>query len=140
MESIERKVFSKLYGKPCWNAKRGWGTFITFDFGKPHLNVYKPYNVSETFRGKKLRYKSRQAYVRGDWHLWIHCAGWQINNQGEKLARWTSSNERINKALRILDGQALSKITIDLKKIETIFDFDLGFLGFWNSFFISVFV
>jgi hypothetical protein len=33
------KVFKGILGKPCWDVKPGHGSFLTMEFGKPHLEV-----------------------------------------------------------------------------------------------------
>src|SRR4029450_2184389 len=31
-----------LHGLPCWNVRRGFASFMTFEFGNPHLDVMEP--------------------------------------------------------------------------------------------------
>jgi hypothetical protein len=43
---IER-VVRRLYGKPCWGVKPGFGSFLTLEFGKPNLEVREPVVASK---------------------------------------------------------------------------------------------
>ncbi len=54
-----RDSFSPLYGMPCWNAKHGHGSFITFEFGEPHLEIHEPRepNIPVSPAVEKLLYK-----------------------------------------------------------------------------------
>lgn len=35
-------VFAPLIGLPAWNVQKGQGSFLTFDFGAPHLSITEP--------------------------------------------------------------------------------------------------
>src|ERR1700730_15266743 len=41
-DAIFDRIFKMLYGKPCWNVKPGYGSFLTLEFGKPHLQIHEP--------------------------------------------------------------------------------------------------
>ena len=45
--SIINDIFQPLYGKPCWQVKQGYGSFLTFEFGEPHLHIREPRQVSD---------------------------------------------------------------------------------------------
>jgi hypothetical protein len=116
-----QQIFKKLYGKPSWNVQRGWGSFITFDFGKPRLEVLK-----KVFKpGKRRKYPQRYAYIHGEWHLWIYCCDWVIRQDGRKVGDSTS-NEKIDRGCLVLGGQYLTKVVVNPKNWQTDFYFDLG--------------
>ena len=46
-----QKILAGLCRHPCWNVHHGHGSFITFEFGKPHLKVIK---FSEQARKRAL--------------------------------------------------------------------------------------
>jgi hypothetical protein len=35
--------FAKVYGRPAWRAQVGYGKFLTFEFGNPHLEISGPH-------------------------------------------------------------------------------------------------
>jgi hypothetical protein len=60
-EKLLQKIFKKLYGKPSWNVHRGYGSFVTFEFGKPKLEVLKNFlsqRLGENTRADMLTLKA----------------------------------------------------------------------------------
>ncbi len=119
------RCFRKLYGKPCWNTKSGYGSFITLEFGEPHLVVREPRNSAT--KSKKVRnlFARRLVTVRGDWHLWIYCCNWYVYSR-RKLVGDSSSVKATQKAIRFLDGQALVGASFSFRGCRSVFEFDLG--------------
>ena len=76
-----------LLHQPCWGAKRGHGSFLTFEFGAP--------------QGR-----------HGEWHLWITGCVWLIARRVELLAHAESPDELVDEALAALEGRALSSVTL----------------------------
>jgi hypothetical protein len=121
-------TFRPLYGHPCWNARKGYGSFLTFEFAQPHLEVSDrvregPFAFSARVR-RTLR--SRLVYPRGDWHLWIYCCAWSIAVDGWRAAHSESSDRRIGRAVAALNGQALTRVSVNPADSSTVFEFDLG--------------
>ena len=126
LDPIFRRVFRRLYGLPCWNVKGGYGGFLTFEFGQPHLHVDEPHEPrgEVSLRMRRL-FAHRHVYVRGDWHLWIYCCDWFVYESG-KLVGECSSKSRIQRAAWALDGQKLIAVSIIPRGTHSIFEFDLG--------------
>ena len=124
---VFESVFRKLYGKPCWSVKQGHGSFLTFEFGKPHLVIREPI-VASVEASKKVRENlaRRGAHARGDWHLWIYCCAWEIFSNGKEIAHHESHDSRIMRAANILNGQRLTQVSILPPGLKCIFEFDLG--------------
>jgi hypothetical protein len=118
--------FRKLLGKPCWGVTRGWGSFLTLEFGEPHLEIYEP--RESTSKSKKIREAAarRLAYVRGDWHLWIYCCAWTVSDGSGRLVGNSSTKKSIDRAARFLNGQALSSGALISRGMRTVLEFDLG--------------
>ena len=110
-----------LLGLPCWNVQRGHGSFLTFEFGEPHLKVGEPHRRPA---GARVGGLTRPAFVHGDWHLWVYCCHWEASYGGEVLAHSESVDEEIDVAARALNGQALTCVALD--GTLATFDFDLG--------------
>jgi len=117
-------IFAKLYGVPCWNVQQGWGSFITFEFGTPTLEIGK---VIERSPNEGPRSHARRLVKpRGEWCLWIYCCGWQIAQDGNVLAANESTRDCIAGACNTLNGQALTTFTCKASKGRSRFSFDLG--------------
>jgi hypothetical protein len=119
-------VFKPLIGKPCWQVKQGYGSFLTFEFSEPRLHIQEPREASKQASEKlRKRWARRRIYVHGDWHLWVYICDWRILLHGKELANSSSTRKVIEKALLEIDGQALSSVTI-AKSYVCLFEFDLG--------------
>ncbi len=118
--------FAKLVGLPCWQVERGQGSFLTMEFGKPHLRVREPTTPRRRVSAR-IRETLMRRFVRpqGEWCFWVYCADWQFRMKG-KLAGDSSSKRAIERAIRAMDGQILTGISLYHKKRQTVLHFDLG--------------
>lgn len=122
---VER-VFAPLRDLPCWNVRRGQGSFLTFEFGAPRLVVREPITTSRDVSPRVRRGLARRhVYTAGEWHLWIYCCLWQVRDQRRLIGDWTS-RQRIDRAATFLDGQKLISVSIASRGVRTVFEFDLG--------------
>ena len=126
-ENPAELVFQRLYGQPCWNAKSGYGGFLTMEFGKPSLRISD--SSWPAMPGEAEGRARRVVRARGQWHLWIHSCAWQVFT-GEKRVGHSnlrgSSKLPIERAARELDGQKLVQVTVGPHGATTVFEFDLG--------------
>ena len=76
--------------------------------------------------GAPAKAMRRSAFVRGDWHLWIYQCAWTLALSSAQLAHSESDETTIRRALRVLNGQVLTRIQIDPDDGRTEFAFDLG--------------
>src|ERR1017187_8707670 len=84
--SVFEKAFRSIYGKSCWDVKPGYGSFLTFEFGQPHLVVREPIAASTSAPAKVREALARsQVYPRGEWHLWIYCCDWEVFSKGKPI-------------------------------------------------------
>jgi hypothetical protein len=120
------RVFRRIYGKPCWHVSGGYGSFLTFEFGTPHLEVREPI---PTIKGSTAIVRAalarRSVGVLGDWHLWIYCCEWEVFCRGKRVGD-SSTKTKIRRAIDFLDGQKLTQFSISPRKVECLFRFDLG--------------
>ena len=122
MKQTLDRIVSGLRLKPCWNVQKGHGSFITFEFGKPRLDIVE-------HRSNELGSEvvvGRCARVHGDWHLWIYCCGWRYSEAKQVVGRWYSPRKLVDRACARLRGQILTDISINREKTQTVFSFDLG--------------
>lgn len=52
-------AFRPLYGLPCWNVRPGQGSFLTLEFGTPHLEIIEPREARHTTSPRIRRGRSR---------------------------------------------------------------------------------
>jgi hypothetical protein len=123
---IFESVFSKIYGKPCWGVKQGHASFLTFEFGKPHIVIREPIVASKNASSKvRESLARRRVYSRGQWHLWIYCCDWEALFRGKRV-RSSSTDAKIGQAADFLNGQKLVRFSILPRKLQCVFEFDLG--------------
>ncbi len=128
--SVIEKVFTPLYGKPCWNVGHGWGSFLTLEFGSPRLLIDEPEEAQPDWSPSMRKHHARRRIrVGGEWHLWIYCCEWSVCT-GDKLvgdsALESSSKRRIARGAKELDGQKLLQVEVAPSRGSSIFTFDLG--------------
>jgi len=104
-------AFDAISGLPSWAVQRGWGSFVTFEFGSPHVISHKVNEFPFRVDGEALRVPRRLTYAKGDWHLWIYCCNWSLTWRGRQLAESESSKSDIDAALTIVNGQALTSVS-----------------------------
>jgi hypothetical protein len=125
MRRIQR-ITAALRGKPSWAVKKGFGTFLTFEFGEPRLVIREPVTDSKAHSLKVRRMlKRRHVHVAGEWHLWVYMCDWRVLSD-ERVVGDSSSTRRITRAAKFLNGQALIDIILARRGARTTFLFDLG--------------
>lgn len=107
-EDIEQitEIFKPLLGREAWSVKLGIGSFLTMEFGNP---------ISISANDK-----------RGEWYLWIYCAGWYLENPNGVFIGSEDSRDILGKEVRVLEGHKLENILISTVAFETKFFFDNG--------------
>jgi hypothetical protein len=104
------RIFGSMYGLPSWRVEQGHGSFITLEFGEPHVDVGEV--AARSFRfpdGETASLARRSARVHGEWHLWIYMCGWSISVEDRELAHFESDRAAVARALGVLNGQALTR-------------------------------
>ena len=82
-------VLHALEGATCWQAKRGYGTFITFDLGAC-VTKHGPWGAIES----------------GEFHLWIYFAEWNLKADGRRVG-WRNTPEKIDRVLARFIGRTI---------------------------------
>jgi hypothetical protein len=118
-----RELLQQLVGQLVWLAKRGHGTFITIEFGEPHLVVREPIkSKSEMPRVVRLLAR-RQVFIHGDLSLFIQDSRWSISTKDRTVGLDTSETE-VAEMLRDVDGQRVT--AVNFAEADTTLEFDLG--------------
>lgn len=126
IDPVFESVFRRVYGKPCWHVSQGVGTFLTLEFGNPHLHIIEP-TVAKGRVSERVRQNltSRRVFVNGDWHLWIYCCNWEVRLRDKPIGG-SSLPSSIQRAASLLDGQKLLRFSMAPKTSRCVFEFDLG--------------
>jgi hypothetical protein len=125
MNQVER-VFARVVGRPCWGVRRGHGSFITLEFGRPRLHVREPIQAQMVTSLRVQRNLARRiVHIHGQWHLWIYGCEWSLRVKGRVVGDWTTKR-RIDRAVHALDGQRLLAVKVSARGARTSFIFDLG--------------
>jgi hypothetical protein len=121
------EAFRHLLGQLAWSVCKGHGSFLTFEFGKPHITIREPVatspGTSETVRKNLAR---RRVFITGDWRLWIQNAHWEIETRYEKVNSDTFDAINLQDTLKELDGQRLVSISFCSGDGSCVLVFDLG--------------
>jgi len=104
-----------------WSTSLGIGTYLTMEFGQPHLTVREPMTarMGATERVRDLLSR-RKVSIVGDWTLWIQEADWLVCQSGRCVG---VNDPDLRTFLDCLNGQRLMNARFD-EHLEL--EFDLG--------------
>jgi hypothetical protein len=120
-------IFEPLVHLECWNVRRGVGSFITFEFGEPRLEIREPKAKSRmTNDPLAVAHSRRLVTVVGRYHFWVQYCDWVLSSDGLKLASSSSSEYQIEQSLARIDGQKLLHVRLDAASGTFEMKFDLG--------------
>ena len=116
---ILSEYLGSLRDLPCWGVRHGFGSFLTFNFGEPHLNIREANPTA-----KLASRKRRRVRVRGEFYIWIEQCEWYILVNGKEVAWSESDDATISKAVYQLDSQKLQRILLDFEHGAASFIFE----------------
>jgi len=125
MNIIERS-FSPIFGKPCWGIVYDRQTNLAMNFGRPNLRVREPYTTKSKSKFIRTHAARRTVTIRGQWWLWIFCAYWRVYKNDQFVGGYSSSFRKGEKAVHVIEGQKLLRVSANAKTGATRFVFDLG--------------
>ena len=122
------EVFRPIIGKWVWQVRRGFGSFLTMEFGEPHLEVRQPRTLSgdDVSDRVKRNFQKRRVSIVGQWHLWVQYCDWSITTTDAKVSNRETDTMKIDSCLEELDGQALVAVVEDAACATCTLRFDLG--------------
>lgn len=134
MEQIKH-LFAPLVGQLVWQVRRGVGTFLTLEFGMPHLSIREPIVPSSDSPPRVRRNLMRRGvFVTGDWHLWVQYSDWMLSTSTGVLNSENHPGSPLDECLRDLDGQRFLSVDGGNMEGSCAFRFDLGgLLEIWPS-------
>jgi hypothetical protein len=122
-----KTLFKPLIGEIAWLVRRGHGSFLTLEFGAPHLVVREPIVARRSASARVKRLLARRGvHVTGDWHLWVQYGEWTLTTAGGTLASHHRAGTYRDQCLDDLDGQRLISVTSGRARYSCTFRFDLG--------------
>lgn len=122
-----REFFIPFIGQMVWQVRRGHGSFLTMEFGMPHLAVREPMTARlDSSEKAKRNLQRRHATVTGDWHFWIQYGDWRISTSHGVLTSQHPPGSEFDECLLDLDGQKLSSVEPGNAEASCAFSFDLG--------------
>lgn len=127
--------FTPLVGELAWHVRRGVGTFLTMEFGAPHLRTREPIGPRDISEPRVVRrLKNRLVHIVGDWHLWIQHAEWKLRTSHGQLNSNDDIGTTADAVLSDLDGQKLiaAKTLADGTRWHLMFDLG-GELEIWPA-------
>lgn len=121
---IVTNIFTPLIGQVAWKIQRGYGSFMTMEFGRPHLEINNP---SKPRPGVQLSeaMKRRRVFPSGEWHLWVQDSDWKASAFG-KSCNCMDAPDKVDAVLKGMDGQKLVSAGIKNKGKILVLSFDLG--------------
>jgi hypothetical protein len=123
MDKEIKELLQQIVGELVWAAKRGHGTFITMEFGAPHLVVREPIKSTSTAPRVVRLLARRQVSIRGEFSLFIQDSRWSISTK-DRTVGLDSRESVVREVLQDLDGQRVSAVSF--ASADTILEFDLG--------------
>ncbi len=119
-------ALAPLFGKPCWGVKQGYSTYLTFEFGQPHLEIREPKQPRAKSARVRRLFARRRVSVYGEWRLWLYICNWALF-QGERCRATANSTRRQTlAATNDIDGQAITDVQVTPDLRHATFSFDLG--------------
>lgn len=119
-------LFRPLIGQLVWNVRGGYGSFLTLEFGKPHMSVREPTGPNPESDARVQRnLRRRHVSILGDWHLFIQYCDWKISVADGSLDS-QSIGTSPDECLIDLDGQRLVSLEGASLPNSWKFQFDLG--------------
>lgn len=119
--SLFREYFGQLKGLPCWGASAEFGTWLSLNFGRPHIRVREGNPKAESERQRR-----RHVYVNGDFLLWFEMGEWEYFENGKRRFHSGQSRAYLRRAAARLQSQCVARVQLVAQPAEMVFDFDLG--------------
>jgi len=95
-----------MLGKKAWGVSLGEGSFITIEFGIP------------------VPSEEDQEQIHGEWHLWIYCCSWRLEQGEEILAASEDSQSKLEEAVKTLECLTLYSVELLPPAWDTILNFE----------------
>ena len=121
-------VFFPIIGQLVWSPQAGFGTFLTLEFGEPHIVIREPISPSqETSPNVQRILTRRRVSIVGQWHLWLQHCQWEITTRNNQISSTQLHERAVASCLEELSGQRLIGVKGEFgSPLEFRLVFDLG--------------
>ncbi len=104
-QEVQSKI-NLLLGKNAWGVSIGHGSFLTLEFGQPvPINEQPP-------------------MIQGEWHLWIYCCVWRLEEGDKILAASEDDRDKLKLAVQRLENLALQSIDLISSSWDLVLTFE----------------
>ncbi len=124
--NIVESQFQELYGVVCWQVKWDGNLNLSMNFGQPSLSIREPRELKPGRRITSDAFKYRHVTLCGEWYFWVLSGYWKLSIKDFDEVTSATSYNRKNRALHRLDGQKLTRVSVNTETSGTQLDFDLG--------------
>ena len=104
-QEIQAKLHP-LLGQKTWGVSLGFGSFLTLEFGQP------------------LPPSDENQKIHGEWHLWLYCCAWRVEEEDKILAASEDERDHIKTAIHRLDNLTLHSIELLSPACDAVFTFE----------------
>lgn len=123
---VIEKVFKKMISQPCWNVSHSRWTNFSLNLGKARLVIQSCKN--DPIKDRRIR---RLTMVQAEWFFCVRHASWTLtvvafDGKRKEKATASSTIKQKNQVCKLLTGQRLSSVEINIKNGKTVLSFDLG--------------
>lgn len=120
-------IFKPLINQLVWSVHTGDGSFLTMEFGNPHLSIREPITPNPTSSERVRRnLKRRKVFLVGDWHFWIKYSDWKLFDLNCIVQSVNHPNKSSQACLDNFEGQRLISINDAAMPGYLELKFDLG--------------
>ncbi len=120
-------LFIPLIGEYVWFVRCVESRILRMEFGKPHLVVQGPRNVSTSVDKPANPALSRRVVVpTGQWSLFVDDGLWSVEALDLKCGRFDSDQSEIDLCLSRLSGQKLITAAVSKDIYTLVMKFDIS--------------
>ena len=99
-------IINPLLGQKAWGVSLGHGSFLTLEFGQP------------------LPLKEQDGRIYGEWHLWVYCCSWRLEEGNKILTACEDERAMIALSINRLEGLTLESFTLLPPAWDIVFTFE----------------
>ena len=124
---MSAEAFRPFVGLLIWGCRRDHGSFLSFQFGAPHLTVREPITPSAEVSPRVARTLARRRVsMQGDWSLLVLNCDWFLEVDGKEFRSDLDDLSVVDEYMPSVDGQRfVSPEWMESEKVVTL-NFDLG--------------
>jgi hypothetical protein len=120
-ERLLENFFRGLRGAPAWGVSVEYGSWLSLNFGNPHLEVREAVAEAQSPMARR-----RTVFVKGDHRLWIDLCTWDLFAGSRRRFHSEQRRSSLRRAAAPLNGQIITTLLIKTRPFVAEFQFDAG--------------